>query len=664
LSGLLAACLLAGHAARADGSEPEVPPESLPEPEVSPFFRQPELRRLDISPGGSFLVSLSFDEGDYVVRARAMGSPDAKELSRDEKSTIFEWFDDDTLLIGREGESAEVVDLSLDEEKAVSARSRTIRAGGWVADILPGIRNRILWASRDLYRSRVYRTPISELVSPTGKPSGHYGTLRDPVAERYEVGSMRPIVVYWLSDPAGVPRAALTIEDDDPLRFELRYRDDEDSWWRGVGEWDADELPLPVGIAPNGRDILVLSAEGRDTRALRVYLVEEEALGPILWADDLYDAVGIVRDRRGQDVTGVQYEEAGLIRHYYLDADAAQERAWLEERFPDLNATITSRTWDRRYVTVSVAGSHDPGSFHFVDLETGEIERLGSAMPWLDEIELVRVEPVRIEAPDGLQVDSFLALPRRFDGDRPPLVVLPHGGPLGIRDARHFDGLVQYLAASGFAVLQVNYRGSAGRGARFLDAGRGAWGTAIEDDIEAALDRILAGGGVDPERVCIAGASYGGYSALISATRRPLRYRCAVAIAAPSDVLLMFDSSDFATDAERLRSFAEVVGDPDRDRDRLVHFSPAYRASEIQIPVLLLHGGADRRVDVEHAYRMRAMLQASGGDFDFEILEDMSHDPTPAQLTWLASRMRQFLEKHLAAPAHPRSVPDRDPAEH
>jgi dipeptidyl aminopeptidase/acylaminoacyl peptidase len=182
----------------------------------------------------------------------------------------------------------------------------------------------------------------------------------------------------------------------------------------------------------------------------------------------------------------------------------------------------------------------------------------------------------------------------------------------------------------------------------FLEAGMGSWGQGIEDDIEAALDAVEAKRLVDADRVCIFGGSYGGYSALISITRRPQRYRCAAAMAAPTDLLLM--SSEYLGNEDGERMFAKIVGDPKTDREHLIAVSPAYRAADMNVPILLMQGDRDRIVDPEHAYRMRAMLEANGKPYEWMLIEGATHDPTGKQWLQLMQRVDRFLAQNLQPP--------------
>jgi dipeptidyl aminopeptidase/acylaminoacyl peptidase len=279
-----------------------------------------------------------------------------------------------------------------------------------------------------------------------------------------------------------------------------------------------------------------------------------------------------------------------------------------------------------------------------MDAEEQTLVAIAEAMPWLSRSELVVVESFEVETKDGLKVESFLALPKTREGELPPLLVMPHGGPIGVRDTRGFDPTVQYFASNGFAVLQVNYRGSAGRGSSFLEAGKQAWGREIEDDIETAVDHLVAQGRADKNRMCIFGSSYGGYSALISTTRRPQRYKCAVAFAAPTDLLLLFDG-ELAQDDETRDLLTEIVGDP--DRDELIRTSPAYRAAEMDTPILLIYGQDDRRVDVEHGHRMRVMLELHEKSHEWMLLEGTDHSPDSKQWIRIIVRVARFLREHL-----------------
>ena len=412
-----------------------------------------------------------------------------------------------------------------------------------------------------------------------------------------------------------------------------------------------------MGLASNDHDLLVLSRQQRDKRALVEYLIDDRELGKLVYAHPNVDVVGVLYDYNGSEVQAAVYEQGGLRRYHHLSEFGLRQQQWLDESFPAQSVAVTSLTSDRRWLTVLVTGPRNPGNYYVVNTEDRRSIDVGKTMPRLNASRLVDVEALGVESGDGTRVEAFLALPRSFEGDRPPLVVMPHGGPLGVRDDRHFNPEVQYLAAAGFAILTVNYRGSGGYGRAFLEAGRREWSEGIEDDIDAAIEHVIARDLIDPKRICITGSSYGGCSALISVARSPGRYRCAASLAGPTDILLLFESSDFAETQLGRQELAEIVGDPDTERERLVSISPAYRSAEIDVPVFIAHGTHDTRVDVEHAYRMKAMLEANGRRCEWLIIDGAGHSPSREQYVDFLTMLRRFLERHLApvtAPAESR----------
>jgi dipeptidyl aminopeptidase/acylaminoacyl peptidase len=605
------------------------------------LFAEPALQRVTVNPSGTLVAAHAVaHSGSHSLLVQVVSS--GKVSSYRTPFDIDYWWEDDDTLIVREGRvlssSYVFIDVKITDSGPTLEAHKTW-FGGELVDPLPLSSNDLLWSTGNENYGAVYRLSVSAILDPKTR------------LDDFRVARVSGRVVSWISDASAVPRAALVQTGDDPIAAELLYRPDARANWSTAGSWSGktiEKIPILVGMAANGRDLLVVSGEGRETAALRNYLVDEQRLGEVVYANPLFDIVDVVFDVASSQAIAVVYEEGGIRRYHYLDETDAAQQAALDRLFPDKSAHLTSFTRDRRYLTALVNDARDPGHYYFVDRDRLRTKDLGAVMPWLEPSRLAPVKLLQVKAKDGRAIDAFLALPVSFTGSRPPLIVMPHGGPVGVADTREFDPVLQSLAVDGYAVLQVNYRGSGGKGADFLDAGRGAWGGGIEDDIEAALDHVVAAKQVDPERVCIFGASYGGYSALISITRRPQRYRCAVAVAAPTDLLLSFDSSDFAATEDGRREFAEIVGDPDRDRDHLIAVSPAYRAQEMDVPILLVHGDRDRRVDLEHAYRMRAMLDAYHKPYEWMLLENAEHSPNPEQLVRLMHRVLEFLSHHLS----------------
>jgi dipeptidyl aminopeptidase/acylaminoacyl peptidase len=605
---------------------------------IDALFAYPALQQIAVNPSGTLIAAHGFRDDTHALLVQAVDTGRIETVYRSRAETLYWWEDDDTLIV-RDGDDAYVA-VELDSTGG-RAKERALLVPGHLIDALPLLPDRVLWGHVTSSDSSAYQVSITALLA------GDY-------EKRHRVAHVPGQAWHWVSDREGVPMAVLTRggEGSRDRAFHLLHRSDPKSSWQEVGSWDRiDDVPTPVGIAVNGYDLLVVSGKGRNTAALREFRVDDGELGAVIYENAAFDVIDVVFGYEGSELLAVVFEEDGVRRYHYLDPLDTAQHATLDRLFPGKVIHVTGQTRDRRFLTVWVSDSRDPGHYYFVNPRSGRTVDIGAVSPRIDPASMAPVNVIKLSASDGQAIEAFLALPVRFNGKRPPLVVMPHGGPIGVSDRRAFDPVVQALATGGYAVLQVNYRGSGGKGASFLEAGKRAWGRGIEDDIEAALDRVLASSRVDPERICIFGASYGGYSALISTTRRPQRYRCAVASAAPTDLLLMFQSSDFASTEEGRKNFAEIVGDPERDREHLIGISPAYRAQDMEVPILLIHGDRDVRVDVEHAYRMKAMLEAYGRAPQWMLIQEAVHDLTRRQWIRLMERVLEFLDTHLALPA-------------
>lgn len=610
---------------------------------VSPegFHGQPSLRWMEISPSGELLASVSGQRGWVRVavrrRADSRGVTAFKRLSGIRR---VQWIDDRHLLVlmGEWRSPSYRVVTVAGEGDRLGTREQLIEAPGRFVSLLPNQGEDVLWGVQAKGRSSVYRLPISALLAAGGRVTDELAGT--PVARR------NGFVDRWVADREGVVMAALHLERSRKSR--LWYRRSKADEWRLLAESeDAEEMPIPLGVAENGRDLVVASSSGRDTMALLELSEKTGSLGRELFSRPDSDVTDVVYDYTGAVVIGAVIERDGLEEFHHFDSFFARYQRSLARAFPGAAVEMVSASRDRRYFVIVARSPRDPGTYYLLDSENNTAREVGRVMPGLDPDALSPVEALRITAAGGSELEAFLTRPKTEDGP-PPLVVLPHGGPAGVRDTRHFDPLVQYLAAGGLAVLQVNYRGSSGRGRSFLDAGKRQWGTGIERDLEAAIDEVVSRGWVDGDRVCVAGGSYGGYSALMSVITRPERYRCAASINGPTDLPFLYHSNPaMHATREGREYFNEFIGDPEEGYESLLVISPAYRAAEIRVPVLLIHGTEDRRVDVDHFHRLQLALEALGKPHETHLLRGGGHVPSRSEWREISSRLRRFLLRHL-----------------
>jgi dipeptidyl aminopeptidase/acylaminoacyl peptidase len=295
-----------------------------------------------------------------------------------------------------------------------------------------------------------------------------------------------------------------------------------------------------------------------------------------------------------------------------------------------------------------VEGSDQPVALYHLDIVRAQASLLDVAAPWLEGKHFVESQILRVKSRDGLPIEAYLTVPPA-SGKR-PLVVLPHGGPVGVSDRLLFNPEVQFLASLGYAVLQVNFRGSEGYGKAFREAGHHAEGTGIEDDIDVALTEALARYPLDPQRMCVMGSSYGGYSALQSTVRWPQRFRCAVSISGVSDRVLFFTASDSGNSAKGRETLERIIGNPNTELDQMLETSPLYHYRELQVPVMLVHGEQDMRVDYEHARRLVRMLNLAGHKPVMLSFKDGGHSYGDIeQIEKTYAGIAGFLERYLGA---------------
>lgn len=323
----------------------------------------------------------------------------------------------------------------------------------------------------------------------------------------------------------------------------------------------------------------------------------------------------------------------------------AKAHARLVKTFPNMDVNIISMTDDHKFGVVRVVGASHAGSFILIDFENFKFLSKLDARSWLNDVQLAEVTPIEFSARDGVSIRGLLTLPPNKDKNL-PAVVMVHGGPHGVYDRWGFDWQTQLLAAKGMAVLQVNYRGSGGQGLEFQAKGYGRWGREMQDDVTDGVKFAIGEGTIDPNRVCIYGASYGAYSALTGVYRDPDLYRCAVGLAGVYDLELLFGSGDIRRTRRGLNYLKAAVGD---DKADLRSRSPVHNASKIKVPVLLVHGRRDLRAPIKHAERMRRALRKSGNSPQWHVEDREGHGIFGEENRIVVyQKIVDFLSKHLS----------------
>ena len=347
------------------------------------------------------------------------------------------------------------------------------------------------------------------------------------------------------------------------------------------------------------------------------------------------------------------YFEDGLPRTEYLEPEHPEARRLraISAALPGQRVRLVGASTDNSRVLLHASADRTPGGYYLLDEKTRNLRFLAPHRRWVDPRLMQPMTPATVKARDGLDVPVFLTARDGLKARRAPMVVLPHGGPHGVRDYWTWNPEVQLLASRGYAVLQVNYRGSSGYGYSFEDAGYRNWGTKVQDDIADATRWAIAQGIADPARICIYGGSFGGYSALMSATREPDLYRCAIGFAGVYDLAAQSAESDIGESKLGRIYLQNAVGsDPNALRDN----SPVTHVARIKAALMIAHGTRDQRVPFSQAKLLRAALDAASKPYEWLEYEGEEHGLSKQENEVdFYTRMLAFLDKHIGPGARP-----------
>jgi dipeptidyl aminopeptidase/acylaminoacyl peptidase len=456
-------------------------------------------------------------------------------------------------------------------------------------------------------------------------------------------------VEEWYADTAFVVRAALAANERDGSRT-VRVRDNPAAPWRDLVTWPFGERGSFVGFAPEGGAAYLTSSLGSDvTRLVKVDLATGKEL-EVLASDPRCDVGPVVKD----PVTGaLQAVAFTYLRREWkvLDPALAPDFAALA-KVRDADFEIVNRDrYDAQWI-VAYTSDDAPLSWYLYDRKTRQATKLFSSQPALDGMVLAKMRPVTIPARDGRVLPSYLTLPVGVPARSLPMVLNVHGGPWG-RDAWGYNPTAQWLANRGYAVLQVNFRGSDGFGNAHLNAGNGQWGLRMQDDLSDAVKWAIAKGYADPRRVAIMGGSYGGYATLAGLAFTPELYACGVDIVGPSNLRTLLSTIP-AYWAVGRRELVMRMGDVEADTVLNHKISPVFHADGIRAPLLIGQGQNDPRVNVRESEQIVAAMRAHQLPVEYLVYKDEGHGfARPQNRLDFYGRAEVFLARHLGGRAEP-----------
>jgi dipeptidyl aminopeptidase/acylaminoacyl peptidase len=448
----------------------------------------------------------------------------------------------------------------------------------------------------------------------------------------------------WIVDDKGVPRVHHAFVKG---RMIVHYRAGLDKPWQKLADFKGTEPQWwVVGIDESDQSLIAYSQIGRATGAMFKLDPATGKLGDALAAHPRVDLMEVRMDR-GVPV-GVSYDD-DRPGNAWFDPEISRIQKAVDGALPNAYNWID---WSRARDKVLIVSYSDiaPASFYLLDLKTGKINWLADGSPWIKPEQMSPMQPVRYKARDGLEIPAYLTIPKGSSGKNMPMVVVVHGGPWVHGDSWGFDTEVQFLASRGYVVLQPNYRGTTRYGWKHFSSSMKQWGLSMQDDIADGVEWAVKEGIADPKRVCIYGASYGGYAVMMGLAKTPDLYRCGVNWVGVTDILtkLSITWSDHAYSNFMEFSAQDWIGHAAKDREQLIATSPVEQAHKIKAPVLMAYGTRDLRVPLIHGEQMKAALDKHGKRYKWLLFQDEGHGfRDPKNKKTFYEEVEKFLAENL-----------------
>lgn len=460
-----------------------------------------------------------------------------------------------------------------------------------------------------------------------------------------QVEKARERVWDWYADESGIVRAGVAFEG---RRWTVWYRDKADEKLRPVrGKFDKDDDSTVDRFIFRGNNSWVVTNERNGRFGLYKYDLAAGTIGAALFEHPTADIDNVYYEAGSGEIRAVEYEDDR--KHLvWMDPALKALQAKLDKALPGaVNLPFDWSLDENRYLIFS-EGASDPGRYFLLDRKTQQMHAVVDPYPLIDPAELAETKWVNYTARDGLALSGYLTIPKGREAKNLPLILMPHGGPFE-RDHWEYDPEVQFLANRGYAVFQPQFRGSTGFGKDFVAKGYGEWGKKMQDDLDDGVEWLVRGGTVDSKRVCIVGASYGGYAAMWAAIRNSDRYRCAASLAGVSDLerMMSYDRKAFTATRYFKEWRTKVSGESGSD---LRAVSPITYANRLKIPILIGHGEDDDNVLPAQSRDMVAALTAANAEVESVFYPGGGHgwNKTEDLADWLR-RLEAFLAKNNPA---------------
>jgi dipeptidyl aminopeptidase/acylaminoacyl peptidase len=593
------------------------------------FFKNPEKTGYQISPDGKHLSYLGPYEGRLNIFVMETGAKDAKRITsdKDRDNSNYFWKNNKRILYVKDNggdENYKIYGIDIDgKNKKCLTDFDKVRTG--IIDILEDNDDEILIEMNkrnpqifDAYRLNINTGELKMIAENPGNIRG------------------------WMTDHKGKLRVAFA---SDGVNQSVLYRDSEDQQFKSIITTNFNEQLAPQFFDFENKNIYASSNIGRDKSVIVEYDIKNGKEIRVLYENPDYDVSSLAFSKKRKVITAAVYT-SWKRELYYFDEVAKKRFERIQKELGKYEVSYAGASKNEDKFIIRTYSDRSLGAYYLYDENTDKLTHIADISPWLKEDEMAEMKPIKYKSRDGLTIHGYLTLPKGKDPKNLPVVINPHGGPW-FRDSWRFNPEIQFLANRGFAVLQMNFRGSTGYGKKFWEASFKQWGKTMQDDITDGVKWLIEQGIADKNKVAIYGGSYGGYATLAGLTFTPDLYAAGVDYVGVSN-LFTFMKTIPPYWKPYLDMFYEMVGDPVKDKAMMEAASPVFHADKIKAPLLVAQGANDPRVNKDESDQMVSALKKRGIDVEYIVKTDEGHGFHNEENRFeFYESMEKFLKRHL-----------------
>jgi len=447
----------------------------------------------------------------------------------------------------------------------------------------------------------------------------------------------------WMTDHKGKLRLALALDGTDES---ILYRENENENFQNVITSNFKESIDPLFFTFDNKNIYATSNLGRDKKSIVIFDIQMRKESEIIYSDTDFDVSNLSYSVKRKELTTISYT-TWKRKVVFLDDTVKKIFSNIEKKIgKKYEISLTSTNKEENKFIVRKFSDKTLGAYYYYDFTNNELEKIADLSPWLNEEYMAEMKPVKYKSRDGIIINGYLTLPKGSKAKNLPVIINPHGGPW-VRDVWGYDSEVQYLANRGYAVFQMNYRGSVGYGRKFWESSFKQWGKAMQNDITDGAKWLIEKRIADSRRIAIYGGSYGGYAVLAGLAFTPDLYCCGIDYVGVSNLFTLLKTIPPYW-KPLLEMQYEMMGHPEKDKELYMEVSPVFHADKIKVPLFIAQGANDPRVNKNESDQMVDAMKKRGVEVEYMVKDNEGHGFHNEENRFDFYRaMEKFLEKHL-----------------